>query len=393
VKVLFLQKMAGISGSERYLLGILPVLHARGVEVAFLAVQHPANAAKNRVFIEDLTRAGVPVYVIDSRLPLSPWLVWRIARLVRRQRFDVLHTNLIHADVWGALVKRLFIKDLRLLSVKHGYSESFQTRYGLDPGKLKWDLMALLTRWAGRYADDIVCISSALQSFLVRGKLIDSDKATTIPYGFDFSSAPTEVGPGGLRFGDPQLIVVGRLVPVKQHALLITILPALLQDFPKLSVVMVGAGPLREDLEIKTSALGLSAHVRWEGFRSNIHDYIRDSDIMVVPSAAEGFGLVVLEAWFHEKPVVAFAVPAINEIVEAGVDGELVEPFNQTALLETLRLLAADQGRQRTLGQNGKQKQKQFFGLEVMCDRTVTVLRSLAAQRDGGLQRRPERKN
>ena len=74
--------------------------------------------------------------------------------------------------------------------------------------------------------------------------------------------------------------------------------------------------------------LNITSHIRWEGFKSNIHDYIRDSDLMVLPSSAEGFGLVILEAWQHLKPVIAFDVPAPNEIISDKVNGRLVTAFD-----------------------------------------------------------------
>ena len=377
MKVLLIQKMAGISGSERYFLGILPELCKRGVDATFLVVQHPANAGKNKAFVAVLEAAGISVAVFNTRLPISPWLIWPLAKYIHRSGFDLVQANLIHADVRGACVKCFFLPKLRLLSVKHGYSDSYQTRHGLDPTHLRPDLMSLLTRWAGRHADRVVCISSGLESFLVRGKLIKSNKAMAIPYGFDFSNACNTVKADGVRFGNPQIVVAGRVVPVKQHHLLISILPHLVRDFPNLSVVMVGAGPLLDDLRRTTNELGLSAHVHWEGFRNNMHDYIRDSDLMVIPSSAEGFGLVVLEAWHHGKPVVAFDVPAINEIVESGVDGELIVPFDTGHLLQALKKLLASPDRMHALGAAGQDKQIRYYGIATMCERMVSLFQKM----------------
>lgn len=373
MKVLLVQKMAGISGSERYFLGILPELRRRGVDASFLVVQHPANAPKNTAFIEELERTRIPVHVFDARLPLSPVLIWRLARLIRQEGIDILQTNLIHADVWGALVKMLFLRDLPLVSVKHGYSDSFQSAHGLDPEFLRPDALSLATRWAARHADQVVSISAGLQQFLVKGGLVAQDKACVIPYGFDFSKAVSIAAPGTVRFGTPQIVVAGRLVAVKQHHLLLAVLPELVREFPQLSVAMVGAGPLLEDLRSAADALGVSAHVRWEGFRSNMHDYIRDSDLMVIPSSAEGFGLVVLEAWHHAKPVVAFDVPAINEIVQSGTDGELVAPFNTAELLRVLRNVLSDPRKLSAMGAAGQRKQFTTYGIGPMSEKTITV--------------------
>jgi glycosyltransferase involved in cell wall biosynthesis len=377
IKVLLVQKMAGISGSERYFLAILPELRRRGVDARFLLIQHPSNSRKNDKFIAELRASGVPVDVMNNRFALSPWLIGRLAAYIRRHEFQLLQTNLIHADVWGACVKRCLMPRLRLLSVKHGYFESYMTRHGLDPAYLRTDLMSLLTRWSAAHADGVIAISSALRSFLVKGRLVEDAKTTTIPHGFDFSRVSSEVGPDQLRFGTPQILVPGRVVPVKQHRLLVRILPQLVRDFPAISIVIVGDGPLVAELQREVGGLGLTERVRWEGFRENMHDYIRDSDLILVLSAAEGFGLVVLEAWHHRKPVIAFDVPAINEIIESGVDGELIAPFDTDQLLAKLQVLLRDPARMQALGDAGKRKQIESYGLSAMCERTIGVYRRL----------------
>lgn len=377
MKVLFVQKMAGISGSERYLLSILPELKRKSVDASVLVVQHPSNTAKNRDFIAEMDASGINVEVINSRLSISPWLIWKLANFISRQGIDLLQTNLIHADVWGACVKRFMLPRLKLLSVKHGYSDSYQTAHGLDPSFLKPDLMAWLTRWAASQSDCVISISAALGDFLVKGKLVAETKSRVVPYGFDFVHAPSLVPPGAVRFGTPQIVVPGRVVAVKQHHLLISILPELVEAFPALSVVMVGAGPLLDQLKENCDSIGLSKHVRWEGFRGNMHDYLRDSDLAVIPSAAEGFGLVVLEAWHHAKPVVAFDVPALNEIVNSDVDGILIPPFDKLRLLKSLKALLADPLKMQSIGSAGKKKQIYTYGLDAMCAATIGVYKEL----------------
>jgi len=377
MKVLLTQKMAGISGSERYIMSILPELRRNGIDASFLVVQHPANAKKNNLFVEEMQAAGVPVNTINTYWSISPLLIWKIARFISKHQFDLLQTNLIHADVWGACVKRIFISRLKIISVKHGYSESFQTKHGLNPDNIQNDKMSFLTRWAAKSANRVVNISQALEDFHVKGRLITKEKALTIPYGFDFSNAITIEKHGNLRYGNPQIIVAGRIVPVKQHNMLIEILPELIKEYPKISVVMVGDGPLLEILKKRTDELGLSNHVHWEGFRKNIHDYIRDSDIMVIPSAAEGFGLVVLEAWYHAKPVVAFNVPAINEIITPGEDGILIDPFDTNKLLLSLKELLSSPDKIKKLGETGRKKQDEVYGLHEMTKKTISVFEQI----------------
>ncbi len=373
MKVLFIQKMAGISGSEKYYLNLLPILRQRGIDAHFLVVQHPSNALKNEVFIELLEKDDIPVHIIESRWPISLGTVRKISKLIQKESFDIVQTNLIHADVWGACVKKFFISDLKLISVKHGYDEKYQQTYGFDPEYLKKDMFSVLTKWSAGYMDSVVSISQGLQDLLVKGGMVRSDKAMVIPYGFDFDDIEEQTKPGDLRYGDPQIIIAGRLVPVKQHHLVLEIMPQLIERFPTIQLVIVGAGPIEDELKQLSRDLGVEEHIRWEGFRSNMHDYIRDSDLMVLPSSAEGFGLVVLEAWQHAKPVIAFDVPAPNEIITDKVNGLLVKPFETQALYDSINALLSDRQALEEMGGQGYVILQEKYSLDTMCDATLLL--------------------
>lgn len=377
MKVLFIQKMAGISGSEKYYLNLLPILSKKGVTVHFLIIQHPANRFKNIDFINLLNKSGVIVHIIESYFPISIGIIWNIFKLIQKESFDIVQTNLIHADIWGACVKKFFIPNLNLISVKHGYDEKYQQKYGFNPEYLKKDLFYLLTKWSANYMNKVVSISKSLQELLVKGGMVSSEKALVIPYGFDFDDIKEETKKGELRFGNPQIIIVGRLVPVKQHKLVLNIMPFLKEKFPNIKLVIVGGGSLESELKQLSLKLKIEQYVKWEGFKSNIHDYIRDSDIMVLPSSAEGFGLVILEAWEHKKPVIAFDVPAPNEIITNNVNGILVKPFDTQSLLDSIIEILSNNEERENMGKKGYKTLKEKYSLSAMSDQTLLLYKEI----------------
>ena len=379
MKVLFIQKMAGISGSEKYYLSLLPLLKQNGIEAHFLVVQHPENVSKNETFIKFLENDGIKVHVIESRFPISLGIIWKIFKLTQHEAFDIVQTNLIHADVWGACVKKFFIPNLKLISVKHGYDEKYQQQYGFDPKYLKKDMFSILTKWSSVYMDKVVSISYGLQNLLVKSGLVSFEKTMVIPYGFDFDDIVEQAKSGELRYGDPQIIIAGRLVPVKQHHLVLEIMPMLIEKFSNMQLVIVGAGPIEDELKEVSRNLGIENHVRWEGFRSNMHDYIRDSDLMVLPSSAEGFGLVVLEAWQHEKPVIAFDVPAPNEIISDKENGRLVKPFDTQSLFDAINEVLSDTAILEEMGRQGYLTLKEKYSLNTMCNKTILLYKHIIA--------------
>lgn len=381
MKVLLIQKMAGIAGSENYLLNLLPGLIARGVEAHFLCVQEPGNASKNQAFVQTLEDVGVKVHIINTRVSLSFKLMRSIHRLVDEERYDIVQTNLIHADVWGAIIKQFLMPGLALVSVKHGYADRFQKQYGLDPSFVGPDRFSILTRWAGRRADRIVTISEGLKRFLVASGLAAPGRCQVIPYGIALEAGSGLESPVSVRYGEPQLVIIGRLVAVKQHRLVLNILPELVRRFPGLKLVIVGAGPLESELKARAKEQGIAQHVIWAGFRKNIGDYLRASDVLVLPSVAEGFGLVILEAWLNQVPVAAFDVPAPNEIIRDGETGVLAPPFDTAVMLEKLSQLLAHPEDAKAMGERGHAVYKARYTLDAMLDATIELYRGVLTGR------------
>lgn len=376
MRVLFVQKMAGIGGSETYYLKLLPHLRKYGVEATFLVVE--ADPTPNETFVEELRAIGINVERLRVRTAISWKLLRQIALIVEKGRFDVVQSNLIHADVWLAAIKKLFLPRLKVISTKHGYSEQYQVRHGLDPRHLRWDRFSLLTFLAAKEADRIVTISDGLATLLSDGGLAPARKISVIPYGFSFQDAISQAPPGGLRSGNPQIITVGRLVPVKQHGLLIQSMPAIAARFPGMKLVIVGSGPEERKLRALADELGVARNIIWTGFVRNIHDYLRDSDLFVFPSRGEGFGAVTLEAWYNELPVIAFDVPAQNEIITNAIDGFLVKPFAIAQLVESIEQLLEDPELARRMGRSGRATYEARYTLDVMVRNTVDLFRSVA---------------
>ncbi|HUP87708.1 MAG TPA: glycosyltransferase, partial [Longimicrobiales bacterium] len=150
MRVLLVQKMAGVAGSETYYLNLLPALVDNGVEASFLILESPAHAHLNNVFADRLDRAGVTIVRRSTGTGTSLRLLRSIASILREGRYDLVQSNLIHADVWLALVKRLLVPRMKLLSAKHGYAEAYQLKHGFDPRFVPLDRFSVATRFAAR---------------------------------------------------------------------------------------------------------------------------------------------------------------------------------------------------------------------------------------------------
>ncbi|UZD91703.1 glycosyltransferase family 4 protein [Cognatishimia activa] len=151
-----------------------------------------------------------------------------------------------------------------------------------------------------------------------------------------------------------KLLFVGRLAAVKG-------LPILLQsmvDVEGASLTVIGDGPDRGDLQAQTRDLGLADRVDFVGYKSqdDVAEALKNHDIFVLPSFAEGVPVVLMEAMATERPVITTQIAGIPELVENGVDGFLVPPGNTAALTEALKSLCADTKLQVKMGKSGRQK-------------------------------------
>jgi glycosyltransferase involved in cell wall biosynthesis len=135
---------------------------------------------------------------------------------------------------------------------------------------------------------------------------------------------------------------VGRLVGLKNQRLLIAAMPELLDRYPDLHLVLIGTGPLEQELRAQADGLGLGERVRLTGARTDVADLTPGFDVFALPSQTEGISIALLEACATRLPVVATAVGGNPEIVANGHTGLLVPPDDGAALAAALEQVLAD---------------------------------------------------
>lgn len=164
-------------------------------------------------------------------------------------------------------------------------------------------------------------------------------------------------------------LVVSRLSQKKNHQRIIDAFQRLVKIAPDSALAIVGTGPLEVELKVQAEALGLASQVHFLGFRKDIDDILRASDVFVMPSLREGLPLALLEAMASSLPVITSDINGIREVV-AGIEcGWLVDPRNTEAIADAMR--AASQHppeRLALMGQKGKARALADFKKEKMVD-------------------------
>ena len=348
MRVVHVHRIGGIGGSERHLLTLLPALAERGVDVRFLGLDDPSRAPGP--FYEQLS---VPFERVQAPRDVDPLLAMRVARALRGA--DLVHTHLVHGDVYGALVAR------RLVSSKHN-DDPFRT------GAFRYVERAL-TRRAGR----VIAITYALARFLVERVGLPREKVTTIHYGLDGLPEPWGSNePAPVRDDARVLLAVCRLERQKGVDVAVRALPLVRERHPNAELVVLGDGPERSVLERLAHDLDVPVHLL--GRVPDVAAWLRRAEALVHPARWEGFGLALLEAMLAELPVAATNVSSIPEIVADGETGVLVPPDDPAELAEGIAAVLDDA---RRFGLAGRERARREFSAARMADRTVAVYRDV----------------
>ncbi|HEY9117567.1 MAG TPA: glycosyltransferase family 4 protein [Roseivirga sp.] len=376
MKILFVQKEGGIFGAENYQLNVIPGLQTKGVQVDFLRLYTNHQGGRGGAFINKLCELKVKTFEINiGRLPKLNALI-KIRSVVQNGGYDIVHTHLIHADFYLALVKTLLKMTPVLVSTKHGYDNSFTSRFGFDAKKQKRTLYFLVSRWAEKRMKSSFTISNGLKDFFLATGLSSSDKMGLIYYGFDLPDNHLKKGKETYRFSNYQIIIAGRLIPFKGHVFLINALAKVVDNFQDVILVVAGSGPLEESLKGHVKELGLENNVKFLGYTQDVGAFMANSDVVVIPSKSEGFGVVFLEAFSAKSPVVAWNVPAGNELIDHNKSGYLVPPYDETELAQRLIDILSNPEAQKPIVEAAYQRLKTNFNLNTMVDETILFYES-----------------
>jgi glycosyltransferase involved in cell wall biosynthesis len=148
--------------------------------------------------------------------------------------------------------------------------------------------------------------------------------------------------------------IVGRLSEEKRHIDLLNAFEEVLKTFPDASLLIVGDGYLRKNLEKKVTEMHLANNITFTGFQENVFTYLKKMDVFVLPSRTEGTPLSILEAMSVGIPVIATNVGGIPEIVIDNETGLLVSPESPLDLANSIKKLLSNPRMMNKMGQKAK---------------------------------------
>ena len=369
-RVLHIVSSLAVGGAQRHLLQLLPGLGSpESLDLVY--------------FRDDDLRLAIQSLVGSIRkLPMSgisgPAYVPALAALIRSGRYDLVHTHLLRADMYGAVAARVAGVQ-RIVSTKHNIEHRINSR--------GWRLAHRRTAMLARRT---ICISRAVADWAVLEAGVPSGTERVIPYGID--PAPYErmdrstARRGlGLPLDTPVLLCPARLDPQKNHAVLLHAFAQVHARIPAAQLWLAGGAQLAppgyvDGLHTLAGELDMTRSVKWLGVRDDMPRLMAAADLVTLASDWEGLGLVVLEAMAAARPVVATAVGGVPELVRSEETGLLVPPRDPIGLAAAVSRLLDDPAAATRMGEAGRTRLNRDFTLNRMWQSTRAVYDEVLAE-------------
>ncbi|MDI6791425.1 MAG: glycosyltransferase [bacterium] len=328
-------------------------------------------------------RLGFPVINLGMHGKLDPRIFTRLYHLIKSEQVDIIHTHTFPADFFGRMVGWAMRYPIIVTTVH-------------NIGKLRAGYSLRIDRALSGANDLIIACSEKVKEVLI-SQGIREDKIQVICNGVDVEEinsrcpasitgrTPVLLSKASITGGTPVPLsvvgVVGSLLPIKGHSYFIQAAKEVSRELPGVRFVIVGDGLLRGELEALTEKLGLSPRVNFTGFREDVLNLMAGFDLLVLPSLAEGFGIVLAEAMALSKPVVASRVGGIEEIVVDGETGILVPPAQPGELSRAIIQALRDGKKASEMGRKGYQRVKARFDIKTKVRELEGAYERLMAKR------------
>lgn len=359
-------KVILVAGAERHLLTLLPALRDEDVQSSLVVLVQPDKPMDDYLAMTE--QADIPTTRLTIHGHADRTLFGRLRQHIHTAQADIVHTHLLHADLYGGLAAR----SLRLPLVTSRHNDNTFRR------KLP---MRMLHRALWSQTAQGIAISDAIRQFCITVEGANPNRIHTVRYGATPMTHERTPARQALRamlnLPDDALIVgtMSRLIEQKGLTYGLQAFVQLLDRHPKAHLVIAGTGVLADDLQTEADALGLAGRAHFIGWQPEPTQILAGYDALLMPSLWEGFGLVLLEAMAQGLPIVASRVSAIPEVVADGETGRLVEARDVNGLAAALDDLLTDEAARIRMGQAAKERLQTHFSPSVMAEQTAAIYR------------------
>jgi len=264
----------------------------------------------------------------------------RYRRTIRELSPNIIHTHSFQPGVWGRLFRTG--ARMKIVSTVHSPYPYLRGEGLIDKLKTFAEISSM-----NICNNKTICVSEAVREHLCEHTRIKRDLLVVIRNGIKMSQT-SFIDPMKIRNeigcnGSAKIITtIGRLSEEKGLDVLLTAFSLVLKTMPDVCLVIIGTGPMEEKLKAQAERLGIQRHVRFLGFKNDVHPYLAASQLYVNASFYEGLPMSLIEALSSGVPVVATRVGGVPEVINDRETGILVGPHNPERLAHAMTTLLND---------------------------------------------------
>jgi glycosyltransferase involved in cell wall biosynthesis len=363
MKILHINTERTWRGGEQQTLYLLQGLRERRINSLLICQPNSPMAERAR-------EKGFDVIPLKMTSEIDFIASFRIRKLIRRFKFDIIHSHTSHAHMlafWASLGQRI----RRLVTRRVDFS-IFRNSF-LHLNVIKYRFMA----------DYYIAISHKIREVMMEDGIPDR-RIFVVHSGIDpLRFIPATGGCLRSEFNikeNQQVVInVAHLAEHKGQIYLVRAIPRVLAALPDTRFFIVGQGELMENLKKAASALGLKRELIFTGFREDVADFYQIADLYVMSSVQEGLGTAVLDALALAKPVVATNTGGLPEIILNGKTGRLVAPADPGSLADGIVNMLTRTETAKTMATEGQTMVQNCFSIDAMVDNNIEVYKKVLA--------------
>jgi glycosyltransferase involved in cell wall biosynthesis len=350
INIVHLTTDLGLAGRERVIVDLVNSLQSRGYRPSIICLYESGLWAQH-------LNADIEVMELHKKRKLDLSVVPNIKKYLTDNKITVLHCHNPGTLLYGLLAAK-WAKTQLIIDTEHGFSY-----------RLSWK-SRLKDQILYKYLDYMTIVSEKLKNDLNTIYKIRPDRIKTIRNGIQSTIISEDKGTSMKIYGMSDeffnIGIVGRLVPVKNHRMILEAVSILIQNNFPVRLWIVGSGELHEDLFSYTHQVGIEKSVIFMGQRTDVPRILNALDLFVLCSYSEGLSITLLEAMSAGLPIIATNVGGNSELIEHEFTGILVELNNTKELVGSILGLIKDRSKAHRLGDNARNRFNEYFTVSRM---------------------------
>jgi glycosyltransferase involved in cell wall biosynthesis len=359
------------------ILHVISTLHVGGVENQLATIVGKYDRKKLSPLVCSLSdkgeiggeieESGIEVISLNKLGHRFNWTTVRdIYNLIKARDVKIVRTHQYHANLYGRLAAWLAKVPCVVASVHNVYTRDRKLH------------RRIINKFLSGFTDRVVAVSEAVKRDILKYDHLMDDKVTVIYNGIDtqrFSDTNRNSMRAALGISPEAQVIgtVGRLTIQKGQKYLLDAVAMLRKKFPQIALLIVGDGPMRDELSNHIKALGIDKNAILVGTRRDIPRLLSAMDIFVLPSLWEGSPNALIEAMAAGKPVIATDIPPIREIINLDKVGILVPVEDSKAIASSIELLFNSKTLAETFGKSAKERVFSDFAMNITVNKYVNL--------------------